>query len=84
MRRFARLPTTFPKKAENHAYAVALHFMYYNYCRIHQTLRITPAMAANFVVSSWTVDDIVALVEKPEADAAPKNAGLTSHVKKII
>jgi hypothetical protein len=74
MRRFTRLANAFSKKAENHAYAVALHFMHYNYCRIHQTLRITPAMAANLVASPWTVDDIVALVEKAEAEAAPNKA----------
>ena len=74
MRRFTRLTNAFSKKAENHAYAVALHFMHYNYCRIHQTLRVTPAMAANLVASPWTVEDIVALVEKAEA-AAPKKRG---------
>lgn len=75
MRRFTRLTNAFSKKAENHAYAVALHFMHYNYCRIHKTLRITPAMAANLVASPWTVDDIVALVERAEAEAAPKKRG---------
>ena len=74
MRRFTRLTNAFSKKAENHAYAVALHFMHYNYRRIHQTLRITPAVAANLVASPWTVDDIVALVEKAE-DAAPMKRG---------
>lgn len=74
MRRFTRLTNAFSKKAENHAYAVALHFMHYNYCRIHKTLRVTPAMAANLVASPWTVDDIVALVEKVE-NAAPKKRG---------
>ncbi|MGR3572282.1 IS1 family transposase [Brevirhabdus sp.] len=75
MRRFTRLTNAFSKKAENHAYAVALHFMHYNYCRIHKTLRVTPAMAANLVASPWTVDDIVALVEKAETEAAPKKRG---------
>ena len=74
MRRFTRLTNAFSKKAENHAYAVALHFMHYNYCRIHKTLRVTPAMAANLVGSPWSVDDIVALVERAE-DAAPKKRG---------
>ena len=46
MRRFTRLTNAFSKKIENLGYAVALHFMYYNFCRIHQSLRITPAMAA--------------------------------------
>lgn len=75
MRRFTRLTNAFSKKAESHAYAVALHFMHYNYCRIHKTLRITPAMAANFVASPWSVDDIVALAERAESEAAPKKRG---------
>ncbi|PCH74789.1 MAG: hypothetical protein COC12_03120 [Rhodobacteraceae bacterium] len=82
--RFTRLTNAFSKKAENHAYAVALHFMHYNHCRIHQTLRITPAMAANLVASPWTVDDIVALVEKAEAEAAPKKRGPYKPRKKDI
>jgi len=74
MRRFTRLTNAFSKKAENHAYAVALHFMHYNYCRIHKTLRVTPAMAANLVGAPWDVEDIVALMEKAE-DAKPKKRG---------
>lgn len=73
MRRFTRLTNAFSKKAENHAYAVALHFMYYNYCRIHKSLRMTPAMAAGVVVRLWDVQDIVALVEA--AEPAPKKRG---------
>ena len=46
MRRFTRLTNAFSKKADNHAYAVALHFMYYNFCRIHSSLRMSPAMRA--------------------------------------
>ena len=46
MRRFTRLTNAFSKKAENHAYAMAIYFMHYNFVRIHQTLKITPAMAA--------------------------------------
>lgn len=73
MRRFTRLTNAFSKKAENHAYAVALHFMYYNYCRIHKSLRMTPAMAAGVAVRLWDVQDIVALVEA--AEPAPKKRG---------
>ena len=47
MRRFTRLTNAFSKKVENHAHAVALHFMFYNFGRIHKTLRVTPAMQAN-------------------------------------
>lgn len=75
MRRFTRLTNAFSKKAENHAYAVALHFMHYNFVRTHKTLRMTPAMATGLVGSPWEVEDIVALVEKVEADAAPKKRG---------
>lgn len=75
MRRFTRLTNAFSKKAENHAYAVALHFMHYNFCRTHKTLRMTPAMAAGLVSSPWEVEDLVALVEKAEMEAAPKKRG---------
>lgn len=73
MRRFTRLTNAFSKKAENHAYAVALHFMYYNFCRTHNTLRMTPAMAAGLVSRPWEVEDLVALVEA--AAEAPKKRG---------
>lgn len=75
MRRFTRLTNAFSKKAENHAYAVALHFMHYNFVRTHKTLRMTPAMAAGLVENPWEVEDIVALVEKAETEAAPKKRG---------
>ncbi|MGB6228656.1 MAG: IS1 family transposase [Litorimonas sp.] len=73
MRRFTRLTNAFSKKAENHAYAVALHFMHYNFCRIHKTLKVTPAMAAGVSDQLWSVDDLVALVEA--AEPAPKKRG---------
>ena len=62
MRRFTRLTNAFSKKLENHIASLALHYMNYNFCRIHQTLRVTPAMAAGLAQSPWTVDDIVALL----------------------
>ena len=68
MRRFTRLTNAFSKKAENLAYSVALHFMYYNFCRIHKTLRVTPAMEAGLTDRLWEISDIVDLVEA----AAPK------------
>ena len=70
MRRFTRLTNAFSKKVENHAYAVALHFMYYNFVRIHKTLRMTPAMAAGVTDRLWEVSDIVALME-PTREAEP-------------
>jgi IS1 family transposase len=62
MRRFARLTNGFSKKAEMHAYSVALHFMFYNYCKIHQTLRVTPAMEAGLASSPWSISDLIASV----------------------
>ncbi len=75
MRRFTRLTNAFSKKVEAHANAVALHFMYYNFCRIHKTLRVTPAMAAGVTSKLWDVKDIVALIEAKEAVEAPKVRG---------
>jgi IS1 family transposase len=63
MRRFTRLTNAFSKKVENHAAAVALHFMYYNFCRIHQSLRVTPAQAAGVTNKLWDVQDIVKLLD---------------------
>jgi IS1 family transposase len=62
MRRFTRLTNGFSKKIENLEAAVALHFTYYNFCRIHQTLRVTPAMAAGVSDHVWEIDEIVALI----------------------
>lgn len=62
MRRFTRLTNAFSKKVENLYYAVALHFMYYNFCRIHQTLRVTPAMEAGITDHIWDVGDILNLI----------------------
>ena len=63
MRRFTRLTNAFSKRLEYLAHSVALHFMYYNFCRIHQTLRITPAIAAGVTIQLWEIGDIVGLVE---------------------
>jgi hypothetical protein len=73
-RRFTRLTNAFSKKLENHAVSVALHYMHYNFCRIHKTLRVTPAMAAGVTDLLWTIDDLAALVESatPTADQAWK------------
>ncbi len=67
MRRFTRLTNGFSKKVENHAYAVALHMMYYNFVRVHSKLRMSPAMAAGVYQKLWEIGDIVALVEAEEA-----------------
>lgn len=73
MRRFTRLTNAFSKKVENHAHAVALHMMYYNFVRIHKTLRVTPAMAAGVADRLWEITDIVKLIE--DAEAAPTKRG---------
>ncbi len=73
MRRFTRLTNAFSKKVENHAHAVALHMMYYNFVRIHKTLRVTPAMAAGVADRLWEIADIAKLVE--DAEDAPKKRG---------
>lgn len=67
MRRFTRLTNAFSKKVDNLACALAFHFMYYNFCRIHQSLRVTPAMAAKVTNKLWEIEDIVALLgDKPK------------------
>jgi hypothetical protein len=65
MRRYTRLTNAFSKKVENHAHQVALHYMHYNFVRIHQSLRVTPAMEAGVTHRPWTIDDIVALLPEP-------------------
>ena len=60
--RAASLTNAFSKKVENHCAAVALHFMHYNFCRIHQTLRVTPAMAAGVTDHVWEIGEIVDLL----------------------
>jgi IS1 family transposase len=67
MRRFTRLTNGFSKKIENHAAAISLYFAYYNFCRVHQTLRVTPAMEADIVKAVWNVEDLVALLPIAES-----------------
>jgi hypothetical protein len=61
-RRFTRLTNAFSKKIENHKHMMAIHMMYYNFCRIHQTLRVTPAMEAGIANHVWTLEEIVGLL----------------------
>jgi IS1 family transposase len=67
-RRFTRLTNAFSKKLENHAHSVALFAMYYNFVRIHKTLRTTPAMAAGVSKRLWEIDDIVDVLEAWESE----------------
>jgi len=61
MRRFTRLTNAFSKKIENHIAMVAIHAVYYNFARIHKTLRITPAMAAGLSDHVWALEEVVLL-----------------------
>jgi IS1 family transposase len=70
MRRFTRLTNAFSKKLENHRWAVALHFMHYNFCRIHQTLRVTPAMEAGIADHIWSIEEMVSLLDRSAKIAA--------------
>ncbi len=70
MRRFTRLTNAFSKKLENHAAAVALHYMHYNFARIRKTLRVTPAMQTGLTDYVWPLGDIVALLDSDDARQA--------------
>src|SRR5260221_6548715 len=68
MRRFTRLTNAFSKKLENHMHALSIYFMHYNFVRIHQTLRVPPAMAAGVIDTLWSLEDIVRIVDEWEAN----------------
>lgn len=67
MRRFTRLTNGFSKKLENHGHMVALYFMHYNYCRVHKTLRVTPAMEAGLTDHVWEIEELISLLNKKTA-----------------
>ena len=73
IRRFTRLTNAFSKKLDNHIHALALYFAFYNFCRIHKTLRMSPAMAAGVTDRLWSLEDIVANID--ELAPAPKARG---------
>src|SRR5438270_10903728 len=73
MRRFTRLTNAFSKKVDNHCHALALYFVFYNFVRRHQTLRVSPAMAAGVSDRLWSMEDIVALIDAAEPE--PKKRG---------
>jgi len=74
MRRFTRLTNGFSKKVENHGHALALYFVHYNFARVHQTLRVTPAMEAGLSDHVWSLDEIVSLMDRKEAkEAVPEH-----------
>jgi hypothetical protein len=61
--RFTRLTNGFSNKIDNHAHNVSLHFMHYNFCRVHQTLRVTPAMEAGLTDHVWEIEELVSLLD---------------------
>jgi hypothetical protein len=63
IRRFTRLTNAHSKKLANHEAAIALHYMHYNFCRVHQTLRVTPAMEAGIANHVWSIEELVKLME---------------------
>jgi hypothetical protein len=65
IRRFTRLTNAFSKKIEDHAAAVAIWFLYYNFCRVHQTLRVTPAMESGISNHVWTIEELCGLSPQP-------------------
>ncbi|HEV2382439.1 MAG TPA: IS1 family transposase [Terriglobia bacterium] len=69
IRRFTRLTNAFSKKVENLAYHVALYFMYYNFCRVHQTLRVTPAMESGISNHIWEVEEILSMMDAKAAES---------------
>jgi len=66
MRRFTRLTNAFSKKLENHIASIAIHYMHYNFCRVHQTLRVTPAMEAGITDHVWTISEMVGILDAKE------------------
>lgn len=71
MRRFTRLTNSFSKKLENHMHAISLYFMFYNFCKVHKSLRVTPAMEAGLTDHVWSMDEIVGIIPEDE----PKKRG---------
>lgn len=72
MRRFTRLTNAFSKKLENHAHAVALHIWHYNFCRLHQTIKVTPAMEASVTDRLWEISDLVRLIDEATPPPGPR------------
>ena len=70
MQRFTHLTNAFSKKVDNHYWAIALHYMHYNSCRVHQTLRVTPAMEAGISDHVWSIEELVTLVEIGKRETA--------------
>lgn len=72
MRRFTRLTNAFSKKFDNHVHALSLYFVFYNFCRIHKTLRMSPAMAAGVTDRRWSLEDVLARVDGDAPEPAKR------------
>jgi hypothetical protein len=84
MRRFTRLTNAFSKKVENHIHAISIYFLHYNFVRIHQTLRVTPAMEAGCADRLYTLEDMVRITDQfvaaeKAAEAAAEKQGQDSN-----
>jgi IS1 family transposase len=84
MRRYTRLTNAFSKKVENLAAAVALHFMHYNFCRVHQTLGTTPAVAAGVTDHVWKLDELIGLLEDAERVPVKRGRYATTRERRAI
>ena len=74
MRRFTRLSNAFSKELESHAHMVALYALWYNFVRVHKTLRVSPAMAAGIETRLWSMEDVVAMIDEQAERSAPRLA----------
>ena len=72
MRRFTRLTNAFSKKIDNHIYALSLYFVFYNFCRVHKSLRVSPAMAAGVADRLWSMEDVVAMIDTRAPKPGPR------------
>jgi hypothetical protein len=68
MRRFTRLTNGFSKKIDNHIASIAIHYMHYNFCRVHQSLRVTPAMEAKIADHVWTIPEMLSNLDSSQAE----------------
>jgi IS1 family transposase len=83
MRRFTRLTNGFSKKFENHAHQVALYFFHYNFCRVHRTLRVTPAMEAGLTDHVWTLEELCSLLPETRPSARIEKEMISEALKRM-
>jgi hypothetical protein len=70
MRRFTRLTNAHSKKVENHIASIAIHYMHYNFCRVHESIRVTPAMEAGIAHHVWSTEELISLLDAKEVKPA--------------